>query len=50
MERIVDALEMGRSAGDLDPADAERLGLGLVELEGVDELPGERGEALDVRS
>ena len=46
MERVVDALEMRRAAGDLDPADAERLGLGLVELERVDELPCERGETL----
>ena len=46
MQCIVDALEMGRSTGDLNPTDAKRFRLGLVELERVDELPCERGETL----
>ena len=42
VQRSAETLELRRPARDHDLADAERLRLGLVELQRADELAGER--------
>ncbi len=44
VERVGEAVEVRGATGDDDLADAERVRLGLVELERADELAGERGQ------